>query len=147
MSRSNRAEASARCGRAACALALLACVGAALALGACQRRSRSADPLADIGLKLTADPSPPIVGPTRLTFELTDASGAPAVAASLSVRADMTHAGMTPVMATSRETAPGSYLVEMEWPMAGDWVLTVEADLLDGRHLTRELGLTVEDAP
>jgi hypothetical protein len=147
MSRSNHAEPLPRPISRAGSLALLAAVGLALMLGACQRRSRSADPLADVELTFAVEPSPAAVGPARLTFTLTDASGAPVPAESFGLRSDMTHAGMAPILAAGTEVAPGEYRVELEWSMAGDWVLTVEALLADGRSLTRAIPLTVEPAP
>jgi hypothetical protein len=46
----------------------------------------------------------------------------------VSVRGDMTHAGMAPVLAEAIERGAGQYKVErFNFNMAGDWVLTITA--------------------
>lgn len=147
MYRSSRAEAGRGQERRTGWLALTALLWMALVLSACQRRSRGTDRLADVDLVCTVDPSPAVVGPAQVTFSLTDSTGVPVRIESLRLRADMTHAGMAPLLASGVEAAPGEIVVELDWPMVGDWVLLVQATLADGRELSREISLTVQAAP
>jgi hypothetical protein len=48
---------------------------------------------------------------------------------------------MKPVFATAREVAPGRYEAPVELTMAGDWVISVDARLRDGRSFERQLEL------
>jgi hypothetical protein len=50
----------------------------------------------------------------------------------------MSHAGMSPVFADSLEVAPGDYRANMEFTMAGDWVIVVHLTLRDGEKLERQ---------
>jgi hypothetical protein len=50
----------------------------------------------------------------------------------------MSHAGMSPVFADSLEVAPGDYRANMEFTMAGDWVIVVHLTLRDGEKLDRQ---------
>jgi YtkA-like len=53
----------------------------------------------------------------------------------------MTHPGMQPVFATAREVAPGRYEAPVELTMAGDWVISVDARLRDGRRFEQQFEL------
>ena len=48
---------------------------------------------------LAADPAPPVVGDGAVSVTLRDAAGRPVDNAQLAIEANMSHAGMTPVMA------------------------------------------------
>ena len=114
----------------------LAWVALALALllaGGC-RRAETTDQAPDVQLTLSPDPDTLVVGPLRLDVTLRDASGAPIDGATdVSLRGDMSHAGMEPVLATSAGQGNGIYRADFTWTMAGDWIVTVEATLPDGR--------------
>ncbi|HOU41364.1 MAG TPA: FixH family protein [Promineifilum sp.] len=85
-------------------------------------------------LTLSPDPDTLVVGPLRLDVTLRDASGAPIDGATdVSLRGDMSHAGMEPVLATAAGQGNGIYRADFTWTMAGDWIVTVEATLPDGR--------------
>lgn len=85
------------------------------------------------------------VGPTTLVITLTDKNGDPVDDAVLSVRGDMAHAGMMPVLADGKgDGAGGVYTVPFDWTMGGDWIVTVEAALADGSNAKQEFDLTVE---
>ena len=77
------------------------------------------------------------VGESTLMITLTSAGGEQINDASLSVRGDMTHAGMTPVVREIDGGENGVYIVPFEWTMAGDWIVTVDAKLPDGQTVTR----------
>lgn len=107
----------------------------------CARVSQSRE----VGLRidLVGPLFPPPVGPGRLAVRLSDASGKPVAEAVVAVRGDMTHAGMTPVLAEAEFVGDGIYQAEMDWTMAGDWVMTVDATLPDGRASSRQFELAV----
>jgi hypothetical protein len=114
-----------------------------LLLGGCARESRRSSS-ADIQIGLSAVPFPPVVGETRLVVHVTDKAGRPINDASLAIKADMTHAGMTPVLAEKAgEGENGYYNVPSTWSMAGDWVVTVEAALADGSRAQQRFEFTV----
>jgi hypothetical protein len=48
---------------------------------------------------------------------------------------------MKPVFATAREVAPGRYEAPVELIMAGDWVISVDARLSDGRRFEQQFEL------
>jgi hypothetical protein len=77
------------------------------------------------------------VGPARVTVSASDGAGQPLSGAALRIEGNMAHAGMVPVFADARETAPGRYDAEMHFTMAGDWYLVVSGRLADGRRLER----------
>lgn len=115
-------------------------------LGGC----RGEPPQGDMSLMMDVgiSPTPPGVGPARLIITLRDTTGAPVADASIAVEGNMSHAGMVPVLDTARMEAPGQYLVEdFGFTMAGDWILTLEATLPDGRIATHRLTTNVVSAP
>ena len=83
----------------------------------------------------TLRPDPPREGPATLTLNLTDSSGHPVSGADVEVEGNMTHAGMQPVFAEATEADAGQYTVPLEFTMAGDWFLLIEATLPDGRSI------------
>ncbi len=110
----------------------------------CQRASQqaAADQAPEIAAALAIEPDPAVVGPANLAVTLTDASGAPVEGASVSLKGDMSHAGMAPVLAEA-SGAGGVYQAQWMWTMAGDWFITITATLPDGRTLMRRFDLTV----
>lgn len=86
--------------------------------------------------------SPP-AGDGRLAFRLSDENDQPIEAAALTIRADMTHAGMLPIEAATATSESGVYRVPVRWTMAGEWIITVEATLSDGRRASRSFDFTV----
>ena len=86
--------------------------------------------------------SPP-VGEGEVVVRLSDAAGAPVDDARLSLRGDMTHAGMIPLLAATEGGEGGLYRLPVEWSMAGEWVLTVEAVLPDDSRATGQFDLSV----
>ena len=110
------------------------CVGLALAQ-ACRHQG---DPVPDLTLMHEVSPHPPRVGPLTITLRLVDAGGKPATGVRVNLEGNMSHAGMTPVIAGAKETEPGRYLSTMELSMAGDWYFVVHMTLPDGRKLERQ---------
>lgn len=134
----------ARCGPAALALAvtaLLAACGPPGDDGGSGGTASTGDDGATLNAELDGDPR---VGPAQIVVTLQDANGDGIEGAEVEVTGDMTHAGMVPVVSAVPEEGDGIYRSEaFEFTMAGDWVLTVEAELPDGGSLRDTLSLTV----
>ncbi len=114
----------------------------------CARASQQANS-ADVQISLTAIPFPPHIGESRLVIQVADKSGSPIDDARLSIKGDMTHAGMEPVLAEMDGGGEaGVYDIPFEWTMAGDWVVTVDVLLPDGRKAQERFDMAVlfEDA-
>ncbi|GAB4283186.1 MAG: hypothetical protein Kow0080_37210 [Candidatus Promineifilaceae bacterium] len=110
-------------------------------LTGCQRASQQ-DNTADFEMSLFSQSTQ--VGETVLVVTLTEADGSPITNATLIVRGDMTHAGMTPVLRDGiTENTDGVYEIPFEWTMGGDWVVTVDATLPDGRSVTKDFNMTI----
>jgi len=92
------------------------------------------------GLTLTHEvsPQPPRVGPLTITLRAADTHGKPATGVRIKLEGNMSHAGMTPVLAGAKEREPGQYSSTMELSMAGDWYFVVHMTLPDGRKLERQ---------
>ena len=113
-------------------------------LTGCSRASQQTDQAPDVSIKLELDPDPPLFGRAcRMTLTILDADGAPIDGATLSIKGDMTHAGMVPVLAETHSSQGGVYTGDFEWSMSGDWVLTVLAQLPDGRTAQRTFEIAV----
>ncbi|MDX1520397.1 MAG: FixH family protein [Anaerolineae bacterium] len=110
--------------------------------GRIQRQQTAAD--LGVSVEVAIDPDQPSVGPTRLIFTLTDAQGHPINDAVLDVEGNMTHAGMTPVLAQARAGQAGQYVVPFEWTMSGDWIVTLDVALADGRRFTHQTEVSVQ---
>lgn len=96
-----------------------------------------------IRIALVAPLFSPPTGDGRLAFRLSDENDRPIDSAALNVRADMTHAGMLPIEASTAISEAGVYRVPVRWTMAGDWIITVEASLGDGRRASHSFNMTV----
>ncbi len=107
----------------------------ALATAACRRSATEpVDGAPDVAMTLaTAGDAPLVMGPFQWLVTLHDADGQPIDDATITLRGDMNHAGMVPVEATAAPQGDGAYLADFEWTMAGEWFVTVEATLSDGR--------------
>ncbi|PJF28257.1 MAG: hypothetical protein CUN53_00990 [Phototrophicales bacterium] len=95
-------------------------------------------------LILEVDPDPPAVGEAALLITLTAPDGQPIDGAQITVRGDMNHAGMQPVMGLSAGSESGVYRVPFRWTMGGDWIITVTASLPDGAQIVETFDLSVE---
>jgi hypothetical protein len=121
-------------------LLLIAC----LALGATTGcRVDAAQPDDTIHIDLVAPLFPPPAGDGRLALRLSDENDQPIDTAALHIRGDMTHAGMLPIEASAAGGDGGVYRVPVRWTMAGDWIITVEATLNDGRRASRSFDMVV----
>ncbi len=121
---------------------LLLLLAAVMFVGACQRQSRQPS-TGDIRIELDTPLFSPAVGPTHLRVRLLDRAGNPVDNAVVHARGDMTHAGMVPVFTEATGAQDGRYMLPVEWTMSGDWIVTVDAELPDGRSASRQFELTV----
>lgn len=112
-----------------------------LLLVSCARNSQQAD---DSGVQMAVTVAETAVSPTTLTVTIHDAAGKPIDNAYLTIKGDMTHAGMMPVIATADGGTDGLYTVPFEWTMGGDWIITIVADLGGGTTISREFPFTIE---
>jgi hypothetical protein len=78
-------------------------------------------------LKIGLEVTNPKVGKIPVTLSVTY-QNKPLKNAQITVRGDMTHAGMAPVQQSAREIGGGKYVLDnFHFTMSGDWVLTVTA--------------------
>lgn len=100
---------------------------------------------ADLSDKFTVErefmPQPVRVGSVRVTFTVLDRASKPVEGAHISVEADMSHAGMSPVFAEAREIQPGRYQADLALGMAGDWVILLHGALASGEELERQFDM------
>lgn len=122
---------------------LAALVG--LTLTGCGRASQQPDPAPEVSMSLSVSPDPPLFGrPCEMRITLLDGEGRAIDGAELSIKGDMTHAGMVPVLTEIKQSENGVYATDFAWSMGGDWIVTVSATLPDGRVTSRQFELTVE---
>ncbi len=112
-----------------------------LLLGGC-RQSQSGG-TADLTIELISPLFPSLDGSGEMSVRVSDAAGQPVNDAQIDIKGDMTHAGMTPVLADTQGGADGVYSVPFTWTMAGDWVVTVRATLPDGTWTEEQFDLSV----
>ena len=116
-------------------------VGMLILLATCRRNSQQNENT-DIRIIVAVESTQ--VGQTKLVVTLTDAAGSPINDATVSVKGDMSHAGMVPVLAEVTGGKDGVYEMPFEWTMGGDWVVTVEVTLPDGRSATQQFNFTID---
>ena len=78
------------------------------------------------------------VGSETISLKINDALGQAVSGAHVSLEGNMSHAGMAPIFGLATEIAPGSYRGNLEFSMAGDWVISVNARLPDGRQVEQQ---------
>ncbi|MYD11477.1 MAG: copper chaperone PCu(A)C [Chloroflexi bacterium] len=97
-------------------------------LAGCRQRRLSS---ADVQLELSA--SDQRVGETTLLLRVTDRDGAAVNdPGQLSVRGDMDHAGMVPVLAEADSSEDGVFSLPFEWTMGGGWIVEARLTLPNG---------------
>ena len=88
-------------------------------------------------------PEDPAVGAATVRVYLLEGT-AGVEGAEVEITGTMTHAGMVPVIRTAARAEPGLYVADdFEFTMAGDWIVTAEAALPDGKELDEEAVVTV----
>jgi hypothetical protein len=99
---------------------------------------RAPEPVRRFAIEHEITPEPVRVGLVTVTFTLTDAGSQTVPGARLTLEADMSHAGMSPVFADAKEIAPGRYQAQLELGMAGDWVILLHGSLPGGLKLEEQ---------
>lgn len=108
----------------------------------CARASRQTDTaVAHIGL--TTIPYPPVRGESRLVLHVTNLQDQPINDAQISIKGNMTHAGMVPLFAETAVAENGYYELPIRWTMGGDWIVQVDAQLADGSVAQQQFDLRV----
>jgi hypothetical protein len=116
-------------------------------LSACGRIQRSQPGNSDnITVEMILEPEQAVVGSANLIFMLTDESGEPINDGKLKVEGNMSHAGMAPVLGEVIGGEDGRYVVPFEWTMSGDWSVTADITLPDGKEISREFPVSVTSA-
>jgi YtkA-like len=99
-------------------------------------RARDSEP--GVAVEFHLAPQPPRAGTATITLTVTDAAGHPVSGAMVKVEGDMSHPGMSPVFGQAMESGPGRYRADIEFTMAGDWVVLTHLTLPDGRKVERQ---------
>ncbi len=86
-------------------------------------------------------PQPPQVGPLTVSFHLNHAAKT-VTGAHVTLEADMTHAGMAPVLSDAHEVAPGQYQGQLTLTMGGDWVVLMHITLPDGHSVEEQMNVS-----
>lgn len=118
-------------------LLLFPCVAAIFGNGC----SRPIDSSPAVTVEHAISPEPPQVGPATVLLKLADQAARPISGAHITLEADMSHAGMAPVFAETRETGPGQYQAQVKFAMAGDWVILLHVRLSSGQTLERQFNV------
>ncbi len=93
-------------------------------------------------ITVATNPDPPMMGDSTMTITVTQ-DGAPLANAPVSVRGDMNHAGMKPVLADGTTGDDGTVDVPFAWSMGGDWIVTVTVTLPDGSEVSQDFNYTI----
>ena len=104
---------------------LFACI---ILLAGCRQQQLSS---ADVQLEMSV--SDQRVGDTALLVRVTNRDGkAVDNPGKLSVRGDMDHAGMAPVLAEAESASEGVFSLPFEWTMGGSWIVEAALTLPNG---------------
>jgi hypothetical protein len=105
---------------------------------ACRKASA---PDAGISVAAHLDPQPARVGSEIITVTVADVSSRSISHARVTVEADMSHPGMSPVFGEATETAPGTYVGKIDFSMGGDWILLMHVKLPGGQKIERQIAV------
>jgi len=95
---------------------------------------------ADIQIEVVSEKE---VGPATVEVAVRSAQGNPVDGAMVTVRGDMNHAGMKPVLSKASHLGGGLYRTEdFRFTMGGDWIITAEVTLPDGQRLERTINVS-----
>ena len=121
---------------------VLVCMGSLADCGRIQHATQDGED--GFAVVMTTEPATAAVGQSLVVVTLRDPAGAPVESARLNIEANMSHAGMVPVMGRVDGGPGGVYRVPMTWTMAGDWYLDVKFSLADGQIVTRRFPVSVQ---
>jgi YtkA-like len=115
---------------------VLACSLSTACLAGCART----DAADAISVSWTLDPSPPVVGtPIVVRLTLRDRDQKPVLGAHLRLEGLMSHPGMAPIGAAVVERGEGTYDAQVQFSMAGDWIVLVTGELAGGGQLKKQI--------
>jgi hypothetical protein len=120
-------------------LALAACGGAPA--GSVPASNAPAD---DLTLKLGTNPSPARVGQVELFVEVTDASGKPVDAVTVTMKADMIGHSMGDLSGALTPQGNGRYAASANLSMAGPWQVDVSVSA-DGKTVAQQFAIEVTE--
>jgi hypothetical protein len=118
-------------------LSALACLSSV----ACASCSKTIDWSPSISVDHDISPQPTRVGPATITIRLTDVARKPVTGAQIAIEGEMSHPGMSPVFGPARELEAGRYQGQIDFAMAGDWILIFQIRLPDGRSFDRQVSV------
>jgi hypothetical protein len=84
-------------------------------------------------------PQPVRIGAAKIDIRVANSSGQLVKGATITVEADMSHPGMSPVFAKASEQRSGNYVASLNFNMAGDWVVLTHIQLPGGRKIERQM--------
>lgn len=115
-------------------LALLASMTLTSCLGRADSTSGSG-----VVITMATSPAKGATPPTHIEVTLKDDAGQPLDGATVTIRGDMTMAGMAPIVTTATAAGHGRYVAgPLTFSMGGDWVISVSGKLADGRPLAKQ---------
>ena len=89
---------------------------------------------AEVNVTYQSDNDPARGGDATVTITVTDVDRRPITDATVEISGNMMHEGMMPISGEGEHTGSGQYVVPLRWTMAGDWAVTVQVSLADGRQ-------------
>jgi len=114
-----------------------ACTAIGLALIVACNRAETTHPVLRIEHEIV--PQPVRVGSQTVILRVTDGAGRPVPGAHIGFEADMSHPGMSPVFGVAKEVEPGRYQAQVEFGMAGDWVILLHIALPGGQAIEKQI--------
>jgi YtkA-like protein len=100
-------------------------------LAGCSRRGT------DVTVTWTIDPPRPAAGvEIAVRLGVRNSDGTPATGLHMQCAAQMSHAGMAPIISPVVERGSGVYETRLQLSMPGDWVLVASGELPGGRSMT-----------
>jgi hypothetical protein len=123
--------------RAGIILVALTCLTSVLLTGC----SKSSDRSPSISVDHDISPQPIRVGPATVAIRLTDVARKPVTGAQVAIEGDMSHPGMSPVLSQAKGLEAGHYQGQVDFAMAGDWILLFLITLPDGQKLDRQVSV------
>lgn len=108
---------------------------------ACASCSGTIDRSPSISVDHDISLQPTRVGPATIMIRLTDIVRKPVTGAQIAIEAEMSHPGMSPVFGQAKELEAGRYQGQIDFAMAGDWILIFQIRLPDGRSFDRQVSV------
>lgn len=112
-----------------------------LTICGCEKPTETA---ANVALDWSVSPSSPSTGTASFLMKLTNrTTGEPVSGAKIVLEGNMAHAGMTPVFGKAQERTRGMYEAQLQFTMAGDWIVRIDADLPYGETVQQDAEVRV----